>query len=108
MRFYLIHKKGKITETSDAGHGANFDKKGLELSHKDETVLKINEDDYNKIKDNLEFFEIKNDIIIEKTDTEKNIIEIKKVEWINNNTIEGLKNKITNIEKNLIIPKNLG
>ena len=103
MRIYLIHnKKGDITETADAGYSFEFSEEELKFNHPGENIIEISEEDYQKIQDDLFLWQIKNGKI-----EQKSLIEIKEIkkqreEWRKNYTIQGLKNRIQNLESKII------
>lgn len=100
MRIYLSYnRKGEITEVADAGYGFTFNRKEIENSHPNETILEIDEQQYERVKDALENFRIVGCEIKEKSCAEKNVIKKKREEWKRDNTVQGLKKQIEKIKK---------
>lgn len=102
IRFYLIYDPdGKIREIGDAGHGFTFDKEAIQFQHPGQKVIEIDEETYQKLDGQLENFKIVGGKIRKKTSAERKKIEDMKKEWAENNTIQGLRKKIIQLEKRL-------
>lgn len=77
-----------------------FDKKLLEDNNPQYTALEITEQEYNNIKTAQEHFNVVSGKIQEKTVKEKADIQKTKDDWVNNNTLKGLQQQLSDIKKN--------
>lgn len=101
MRIYILHTQGKITEMADAGFGITFEEKEIRFNHPNEELVEITEEDSKKLEGKLEYFKYENGMVVEKSIAEKGVIDDEKMEWLENNTIAGLKKQIDDIKLKL-------
>ena len=100
MRIYLLYDKdGKITEMADAGYGFEFDEREIKLNHPDEKIMEINEKEYKKLEGKLEYFKINNHKIIPLKKSERDLLDKKKEIWRKSHSIEGLNEKIKELNQ---------
>ena len=78
MRFYALYdKNGEISMASDVGYGFEITEDALKISGKE--IKELTEKEYDLIKDNLQFFKIDGDKLIERSQLEKDrVIKIRK------------------------------
>ena len=99
MRFYILYdENGDISETADAGFEFEFDEETIKFLNPNKKVAEINEENYQKTQKNLEYFRYIKGEIIKKSDAEIVQIENQKKDWAQENTLNGLKERIKQLE----------
>lgn len=98
MRIYLLHKKGKIDEIGDSGFGFDFNPDEIRNNYPEHGLLEIDEKTYKKISSRLEDFRVVNDKVVEKTEKEKGEIKERKKKWVEEHSLEGLRQKVKKLE----------
>ena len=106
MRFYMVVKKnGDIIESADAGEGFNFNKKMLIFNNKDKQVVEIQENSYNEIKTQMEYFTYSSGKLKKKSKTKINTIDKAKEKFRRSHTMEGLQEQIDELRDIIKIDK---
>lgn len=65
MRCFIVYNQtnGDILETADIGYGFEIEKEVVQLSHPNKGVIEITYEDYEKIKEGLQFYVYKDNQI---------------------------------------------
>jgi len=99
MRAYLIHKNGVISEATNIGSGFSFEPKGTKRTHPNKEILEITEKEFDEIKHDLTQYKVVGKKVVKKSKSEIKKLGEEREKWQEENTVEGLKKKIKNLEK---------
>lgn len=99
MKIYILHQNGEIRVT---GHIDVFNKDILESDNPQYTAEEISQEDYDIINGKQENFSVEGGKIKEKTQLQKDEIQMRKDDWVKDNTLRGLQTQLKDMRIELL------
>lgn len=98
MRFHALHKNGNLFMVGDIGIGFTLNEEELKRGNPGYELVELTEEEFNLVKDDLGYFKYDKKIK-SRTIKEKNDLDKARQDWKDENTVEGLKKKLEEVNK---------